>query len=335
MKYIITEEQFTYLNKCLIEQTETNNRRLLYYPNNLSDNMVRLMNSMIEYAGYEYTYDFFKTYKGLNDASIIEQENKWYNEVIECYNQAVDFYTKHFSKPDTISKLKNPESGARILEFLKKIPFALIMMGPDVAGKAFPTKNPDNYFMFINILHAQKNLCETVRHEMGHVIDYYLRYGLGEKTIDKIDPIHKEDPNKKAYLSNEFEIFSNMQGFRKFFTIEPKDDGKTICDKIENYFNSNALPDDVASGFVRSGNDLIFKVADVMTPKIISKTIIEGVRDFFNKIFDNHDVESLFANFSYFNPTNKTITLYCDKLAQTNITTVDASSKKRNNQGLA
>lgn len=338
MKYIINEKQLTYLNKFLFEQTEEDYKKLLYYPQNTDPLTIQLMEEAVRrfrdhYGVGGYAYDFFK---GPEDQEKVIKAIKFYFEkAIECHNRAIDFYTKHFSKPETISKLKNPNSSEKVLEYLKKIPFALILMNYESGGIAIPTRTTENDFYLINIIHVKKNLCGTIRHEMAHIIDYFLTKKLGEKPIEEVESYHKEDPTGKKYITDKSEIFANIQGIRQILGIEPLDDGKTICDKLENRLKNITLPKNVTSGFVRTGNNLIFNVADEMIPTITGKTIIEGIKMFFYKIFDNVDIENLLSNFAYFDPIKKTISVNCDKLGQTNIKTVDVGSKMNTNQGLA
>lgn len=334
MKYVITESQFKFLRKNIIVENETP-KRLLYYPPNLNPRVVDIMHKAIKYYEYRYAEDFLRMYK--KESEVVKEENFWYNEVIKCHNQAIQYFTKHFSNPDTISKLKNPESAKKTIEYIKTIPFAIVELKYPTAGHTIPVKNNSDNFYFISIVLIRENLCNTVRHEMAHLIDFFLTKTLGEKTMELTTPIQKDEDKSvdKTYITSNIEIFANVQGFRDFFKINPKDGGNVISSKIENYLKTKQLPISVTTGYLKNKNNIIFKVSDKWLKTMNTSQMIVGLKGFYEKIFNNHDVQSLFANFSDLNLRSKTITLYCDKLGQTNITTVDSESKNKDYQDLA
>ena len=111
--------------------------------------------------------------------------------------------------------------------------------------------SPGGKYVYVNLYEfysddnsGRENLVNTIRHEMMHAIDYYLRsYGI--KTYDKTHSNTKsQDEYNRIYNINDKDQFARLQNFRIKFGIKPIENSKSIGNKLIQAFKSGKIKSD-------------------------------------------------------------------------------------------
>lgn len=326
MKCILTENQYSRLRKKIISESSELENIILYYPRNIDQQTKKYMLDYAKNYNVGYTREFLKSiFKNETDMQIIARENAIYKKVVNCQNEAVKYLSNHFSKIETKKKLKNPESAKKVIDFLKKIP---VLIGPsqeEIYGRAVATQG-DYYFVFVNVAYFDPEaVCETIRHEIGHLIEAYLEWELGETAMKELKAYHKfSDSETDQIIGNKIEHYTTFQGFRKLLTINPMDNEEKICKKIKEFVDDRSLDKSEISGVTSNNNKIIFYLTDKPIENMKYYTDIEKLSFFFRKVFPGNDSHRILPLFSKFDEKNKTIEIDCKLLGDTNKSTVMA-----------
>jgi hypothetical protein len=292
-------------------------------------------------SGY---FDFWSEFKNLNPEQKKAKLEKIKQEISELFTQNKKEYIDWYSHPDTVSKFTNAEQSVRKNLISSLIPNFKIKlntsadpkaseMGKKSWGYCSPEKDPfTSYLNLYNFYNGKaqgnKSIKDTIKHEMAHLIDGFLKKN---KVLTYI-PTHgsnlSQEEYSRIYLINDRDTFSRLNIFRGVINAGPVDTGKQLLDKFISAYKSGKIGSEsfTFNGAVdRERNIHIL----VMKPKYAEKgSSLETVKSVYNLMTakkaimvggkENYNIEQLFSNFAILK--NGNIYVNMSEIAQVNST---------------
>lgn len=241
-------------------------------------------------------------------------------------NKVKEYYQRHFSKPETISKFRSKNNLEEIKKFIPTIKYKIFS---DKSGKkGFVKKNePQIIYLNLNALYRiVKNdvslngdwLYDTILHEMGHLLDFKMQE-LGEKTIDSPSGYYNTTNNQDDYVQSEAETFARIQRLRQELELNPNADGDEIKRKLVELLRSKRIKfPNVKISNKNSPTGLIF------TPIEINKGRLSELWRFYSPMTidgsPNPDIAALFGKFSAYQ-NDGSIFLNLEDIGKVNVST--------------
>jgi hypothetical protein len=288
--------------------------------------------------------DFWSNFKNLNPEQKKAKLDEIKKSISELFSQNKKEYTSWYSHPDTVNKFTDAEQSVRKKLISSLIPnFKIkINVSPDPGasemlkkswGYCTPSKDP--FIIYINLYNfyngkpqGDKSIKDTIKHEMAHLIDAFLK----KNKVTTYIPTHGSNlsANEYAmiYLINDFDTFARLNVLRGVINAGPADSGKLLLDKFIAAYKSGKIE---SESFTFSGardNKKDFYIL-VMKPKYTEKRAsLETVQTIYKLMTgkkaimvdgkENYNIEQLFSNFSVLK--NGVIYVNMSEIAQVNIT---------------
>lgn len=263
-------------------------------------------------------------------------------------------YNDWFSNPGTIGKFKNKNLVTPLKQYIN----SLGAFKTYYDETSSPVKNANAWvttpktkeqlnevkFKTINInvfkIHDGKNytgpLDQTIKHEMGHIIDNFLTKN-GEPAYFKTHGNFSQEEYNQNYIINDKDQFTRLQVFRNIVGAAPLDNGEQLLNRFLNKYQSGEIK---ISGYTPSKVYL-----DKVPEKRDTTKANQAYKFLYKKIIVNgvpsHNISQLFATFTYFTnitgqSPNYYATLYTsfDKIGELNITSkgVDQNLQTEDNK---
>jgi hypothetical protein len=289
-------------------------------------------------------FDFWSDFKKLNP----EQKKAKFEEIkrilSELSTQNKKEYIDWYSNPDTIKKFSNAEQSVRKNLISSLIPNFKIKINtspePDASemlkkswGYCSPEK--DQFMIYVNLYNfyngkpeGNKSIKDTIKHEMAHLIDGFLK----KNKVSTYIPTHgsnlSQEEYSRIYLINDRDTFARLNILRGVINAGPADTGKQLLDKFISAYKSGKIE---SESFTFSGardNKKDFYIL-VMKPKYTEKRASLETTQSVNKLMsgkkaimvdgkENYNIEQLFSNFSVL--MNGEIYVNMSEIAQVNLT---------------
>lgn len=264
-----------------------------------------------------------------------EQKLKEIEQIIDqTIKKSVDEYITWFKNPLTVKKFTG-FLGKKALEklptYLKKInKVNLKFEGTDRFKNARAwvlSKEPYTINYNLSQLHDGNDffgmsIYDTTKHEMGHLIDYFLTK-LGVKTYNQTIDTSTPESYEENYIVNDQDQYTRLNVLRGIINAGPADDPLTLLNKFMREVNSGKITSNKFNFSAVSANDTSLKQKnDAKTANQIMNVLAKGIY-VDNK--DNHNIEQLFSNFAI----NKggTIFVSFNLIANLNLTSKDINNK--------
>lgn len=317
MKVKITEQQLRLLVEQIVEQGSTDDT-----PTLLGEVDERTLKFYQKYITTERIKNY-RTYlrlKKTNTSQFDYKEQQIINRIQNCKQEAIKYFETLFSNPITLNKLSNQNNVTTTLDAIKNVP---IFVGSNVEGDGVAIyTNEETPIKFIIIDVEASNICRTVRHEIGHIVDKHLRYNR-ETTIENPKHYHKNPGTEfYDYVQDAEENYTRVQGLRKYFNVGLEDDGYQISEKISIFLNKYFSPNDLVKSFKNNGNIIVFETTEKFKQIARTKSTLFTIGLLYDAIFDNHEIALLLSQFTFFDKSQNKITLNCNMLSNTNMKTV-------------
>lgn len=295
------------------------------------------------YYGKEYLSEMGSDSAGpTQNVNLSPTKQKIESDIKNSIQKSKSEYEIWFSDQGTIGKFKNKSLVPALKSYIKSLgsykTYYDESKTPNKKANAWvytpKTKDQLNVLKYktINInvfkIHNGKNfvssLNQTIKHEMGHIIDNFLTRN-GEPAYLKTHEDFNQAQYDQNYIINDKDQFTRLQIFRTVIGAEPLDNGEKLLDKFLQKYQTGEIK---ISGYTPSKIYL-----DKVPEKRDTAKANQAYRFLFQKIIVNntpsHNIAQLFATFSYFTVgDNKLVTLYTsfDKIGELNITSKDAGA---------
>ena len=175
---------------------------------------------------------------------------------------------------------------------------------------------------------GNKSIKDTIKHEMAHLIDGFLK----KNKVSTYIPTHAShlgaDEYARIYLINDRDTFARLNILRGVINVGPADSGKQILEKFLSSYKSGKIKSEsfTFSGAKDNKKDLYILV---MKPKYTEKRasletaqsaykLMSGRKAIMVDDKENYNIEQLFSNFSAFK--NGEIYVNMSEIAQVNLT---------------
>lgn len=254
------------------------------------------------------------------------------NDIINSVKRAISEYTAWFSNPQTLAKFKDQ----RELAVAKKIPAYLAtiknvkfsLTGPNGRDTVIAWVTPsDMTTVYYNIarIHDTENyigtsISETTKHEIGHLIDFFLKNNKVSTYINTVDTSSQEE-YQREYIINDKDQYTRLNVLRGLIGAQPADNGYVLLTKFLGKVRSGVI----------SSNKYNFSgiSSNTTTTKNDSAKATEIYKKLRNTIMvnDTHslNLEQLFATFAV--EKNGAIFVNFDLIGDLNITSKAADRK--------
>lgn len=257
---------------------------------------------------------------------ITEQDTSSKDEIREKVKtnkqNIITYYTNWFSKEETKKKFKDQTNISKLLSYLNTIKIKLYWNDKE---SPYPTSNGwvmRNVEGVVNLnmykLTKGNQMYNTMLHEMGHLIDFYLQK-LGESTVTvSTEGFYDVEGGMDSYVASESETITRIQRLRNILGIQPLDSGLVFADKIFS---------EIKNGNLTFGNYIVQKTNDkkylVLSKPKKEKGTLQDLWTFYGVLkFKNQkqsDIAALFANFSMIKDNKVYLNLF--KIGQINLNT--------------
>ena len=292
-------------------------------------------------SGYS---DFWSNFKNLNLEQKKAKAEEINQKISELAIQNKKEYIDWYSNPNTIKKFSNSEQSVRknlisslIPNFRIKINFSPDSEASEMSKKSWGYCLPgkDQFTLYVNLYNfyngkpqGNKSIKDTIKHEMAHLIDAFLK----KNKVSTYIPTHGSNlsPEEYAriYLINDRDTFARLNIFRGVIDAGPADTGKQLLVKFLNAYKSGKIESEsfTFSGAKDNNKDLYILV---MSPKYTEKRAsLETAQSAYKSMYgkkaiaidgkENYNIEQLFSNFSVLN--NGKIYVNMSEIAQVNLT---------------
>jgi hypothetical protein len=292
-------------------------------------------------SGY---FDFWSGYKKLDPEQKKIKFEKIKQEISELARQNKKEYIDWYSHPDTVSKFTDAEQSVRKNLISSLIPnFKIKLNGsPDPNASEMVKKSwgycsfgKDPFTIHLNLYNfyngkaqGNKSIKDTIKHEMAHLIDGFLK----KNKVSTYIPTHSShldaDEYARIYLINDLDTFARLNILRGVINVGPSDSGKQILEKFLSSYKSGKIKSEsfTFSGAKDNKKDLYILV---MKPKYTEKRasletaqsaykLMSGRKAIMVDDKENYNIEQLFSNFSAFK--NGEIYVNMSEIAQVNLT---------------
>lgn len=293
-----------------------------------NDSSVSCDKNISKNSGYD---NVWKTMEPNKRNELIKQLN---SEVSRSLDKSRESYIKWFQNPLTIKKFKTPKEKEVLkrlpayLQTIKKINYAFSGPkggNPNTRAWVNP-KSPDVINYNLSQLHNGQDfygmsIDDTTKHEMGHLIDYFLEKNGVETYIQTIDTDSQESYNAN-YIVNDRDQYTRLNVFRGIVGAGPADAPQTLLSKFLYQVKSGKISSDkfdfsgISSKSGMSQKNNTQQTTEIF--KLIGGSILVDGKN-------NHNIEQLFSNYGM----DKSDTIYVsfDLLAQQNITSKELEKK--------
>jgi len=275
-----------------------------------------------------------------NNQPVSPLKQKIKTDIRNLISRAKQEYLDWYSNPGTVGKFKNKNLVVPLKQYIS----SLGLFKDYYDENSTPVKNAYGWvynpktttqlneprYKTINLnvfsMHDGKNyispMDQTIKHEMGHIIDNFLTKN-GEPAYLKTHENFNQEQYMQNNIINDADQFTRLQVFRKTVGAAPLDNGEQLLDKFLNKYQSGEIK---ISGYTPS------KVYLNQVPEKNDTTKAKRALNFLNRkiIVDgvpSSNISQLFATFTITTnitgqPPNYSATLYTsfDKIGELNIT---------------
>lgn len=303
-----TKKAWQYYGKEYLDQTGSDTNQQTQNTN-LSPTKQKIeteIRSAIQKAKTEYEAWFS------NEGTIGKFKNKNLIPPLKAYVKSLGAFKTYYDETKTPNKKANAWiTGAKTKEELNQLKHKTINI---------------NVFKIYDGTKYTSPLDQTVKHEMGHIIDRYLTNN-GESAYLPTHETFNQEQYQQNYIINDKDQFTRLQVFRTVVGAEPLDNGEQLLDKFLQKYQTGEIK---ISGYTPSKVylDKVPEKRDAAKAKsaysyLFQKIIVNGT--------PSHNISQLFATFSYFqkvNPQDVLATIWTsfDKIGELNITSKDAGA---------
>lgn len=225
----------------------------------------------------------------------------------EGLNKAKKDYGAWFKNPETIKKfpsLKDKLTLSKVDEYLKSIDNLNILLatpeGKSDGTTAWVTGNEPNK---INIIlphfydgenWTKKDSYLTIKHEMGHLIDFYFKRNGLKTYTDTVDTSTAQS-YKDNYIINDKDQYTRLNVLRGIIGAGPMDDAKTLLNKFVTKINEKVIVFPGLSATIVTGPET--KKNNTNDANYFSKWFAQNGGVFVNGK-DVYNITQLFSNFA-------------------------------------
>ena len=292
-------------------------------------------------SGY---FDFWSEFKKLNTEQKKIKFEKIKQEISELARQNKKEYNDWYSHPNTVSKFTDAEQSVRKKLISSLIPNFKIKLNASSDPNAsemvkkswgYCSSEKDPFTLHLNLYNfyngkaqGNKSIKDTIKHEMAHLIDGFLK----KNKVSTYIPTHAShlgaDEYARIYLINDRDTFARLNILRGVINVGPADSGKQILEKFLSSYKSGKIKSEsfTFSGAKDNKKDLYILV---MKPKYTEKRasletaqsaykLMSGRKAIMVDDKENYNIEQLFSNFSAFK--NGEIYVNMSEIAQVNLT---------------
>ena len=292
-------------------------------------------------SGY---FDFWSEFKKLDTEQKKIKFEKIKQEISELARQTKKEYNDWYSHPNTVSKFTDAEQSVRKNLISSLIPNFKIKLNASSDPNAsemvkkswgYCSSEKDPFTLHLNLYNfyngkaqGNKSIKDTIKHEMAHLIDGFLK----KNKVSTYIPTHAShlgaDEYARIYLINDRDTFARLNILRGVINVGPADSGKQILEKFLSSYKSGKIKSEsfTFSGAKDNKKDLYILV---MKPKYTEKRasletaqsaykLMSGRKAIMVDDKENYNIEQLFSNFSAFK--NGEIYVNMSEIAQVNLT---------------
>jgi len=256
--------------------------------------------------------------------------NKIKENSVSQINKSIAEYKKWFSNTTTQKKFKPNELkivNSKLGPYLDKITNVNLTFDPPKATVIawVNKKNRSTINLTVPMIHDTKkyigsSLYETIKHEIGHLIDYFFEDN-GIRTYYKTVDTNTQQEYIDNYSINDRDQYTRLNVFRTYVVAEPNDPPILLLKKFLNKVDEGVI----------TSNKWNFKGVFLSTKiKKNSNDVAEKINKFlYNTIFYDGkyslNLEQLFATFAFMNGSD--IYVSFDLIANLNVTSKEANPK--------
>lgn len=269
-------------------------------------------------------------WNGLSD----EKKQNLFNKIrIECLNivkrcnyEYKNWYneegTKKKFKPNELNIVKSKLGP--YLDNITKINLSFNAPKPTVIAWV-NSKNKSTINFNVPMIHDTEkyigpNLYETIKHEIGHLIDYFFKDNNIRTYLDTVDT-STQDLYNQNYAINDKDQFTRLNVLRSYIGAGPADSPSVLMNKFMNKVNEGLI---TSNYYKFTGGTL-----STQTTKNSNQKAQEINKYLNNKIFyqgkPSMNIEQLFATFAFMKGND--IYVNFDLIANLNITSKDINKK--------
>ena len=292
-------------------------------------------------SGY---FDFWSEFKKLDTEQKKIKFEKIKQEISELARQTKKEYNDWYSHPNTVSKFTDAEQSVRKKLISSLIPNFKIKLNASSDPNAsemvkkswgYCSSEKDPFTLHLNLYNfyngkaqGNKSIKDTIKHEMAHLIDGFLK----KNKVSTYIPTHAShlgaDEYARIYLINDRDTFARLNILRGVINVGPADSGKQILEKFLSSYKSGKIKSEsfTFSGAKDNKKDLYILV---MKPKYTEKRasletaqsaykLMSGRKAIMVDDKENYNIEQLFSNFSAFK--NGEIYVNMSEIAHVNLT---------------
>ena len=185
----------------------------------------------------------FDKWKSLDDATKRSKAVSIKSDISNVIGRCVTEYTTWFSNPGTIAKFKTDKEKSvvkQIPSFLSTIKnINLSIGGPGgrntviawVSNVNMTTINYNLPMIHNTEKYVGSSIYEITKHEMGHLIDYFLTKN-GVKTYIQTLDINSQQEYQDNYLINDKDQYARLSYLRQLVGAGPSDSGQVLLTKF-------------------------------------------------------------------------------------------------------
>jgi hypothetical protein len=163
-------------------------------------------------------------------------------EIIQYVNEqlkkSIDWFITYYSNPDVHKKFKNKSNPINLINGLKRIK-VIVNLSPtgagadDAWGWIYTNNLYSIYINFYNFFNGRidSSIYETVVHEMGHLVDFQLRF-LGETPSYMEDSLISPKSKMDIYIISREEDYARVQRLRHLLNLHPFETYDNITDAL-------------------------------------------------------------------------------------------------------
>jgi hypothetical protein len=290
-------------------------------------------------------FNFWSNFKKLNPEQKKAKLEEIKRNISELSTQNKKEYIDWYSNPDTIEKFSNSEQSVRKNLISSLIPNFKIKINTspepgvsEMSKKAWGYCSPekDQFMLYVNLYNfyngkpqGNKSIKDTIKHEMAHLIDGFLK----KNKVSTYIPTHGSNlsPEEYAriYLINDRDTFARLNILRGVINAGPADSGKLLLEKFIRACKSGKIVSEsfTFNGAMDSKRNIYILV---MKPKYTEKRasletaqsvygLMSGKKAIMVDGKENYNIEQLFSNFAILK--NGAIYVNMSEIAQVNLTT--------------
>lgn len=213
----------------------------------------------IESKGSDTPLNFWKNeYSKYTSEEIREFKDDMLKTIDSDVSKLKSEYVKWFNLPSTRKKISEENRWVvdELIEHIKSVKCVVNFKPPKEASDMiinswgyapYPKPNPTGrfYINLYNFWNGKKigdvHVSTTMRHEVAHIIDYFLRHN----GVDAYIPTHNPEDYQKIYLINDKDQFTRMNVFRRSIGAGPVDSAEVLLNKFMEKVNSGIITSDI------------------------------------------------------------------------------------------